>query len=47
MANQHNTDVSKEELQQAERFWHSFTAFTKYGIIGIIVVLGLMALFLL
>lgn len=39
-------DVDPAALEQARNVWHGFTTFAKYGIIAVIVVLALMAIFL-
>lgn len=40
-------ETNPNELARANNGWASFTAFTKYGIISVIVILVLMAIFLL
>ncbi len=47
MANTPKADVSVEEVQKAKNLWLSFTVMMKWGIISVIGILALMALFLL
>ena len=44
---QQNVTVTKDELDHANATWTAFMQFTKYGIIGTVVILALMAVFLL
>lgn len=39
-------DVDPKALEEAQNFWHVFTEATKYGIVAIVIVLALMAIFL-
>lgn len=43
----HEQVVSDELVREHAAGWHAFTQFTKYGTIGVAVLLVLMALFLL
>lgn len=49
MSNHSNTpvDVDPAALNHAHEFWGGFTFFVKYGIIALVVLLGLMFAFLL
>ena len=47
MANTKKPEVTKAQIDQATSLWHSFTRWSKWGVIAIIISLALMALFLL
>ena len=46
MAKAQKVEVSKKELQSAQKLWEQFTFFTKIGVISIIILMALMAFFL-
>ncbi len=46
MANAKKVEVTAAELKTSNKFWLEFMKFTKYGVIAIVVFLGLLALFL-
>ncbi len=46
MANQTKPEYSKESLDDAKKLWATFTQWSKYGTIAIVVILAIMALFL-
>ena len=47
MAGSHNTESDPESLEKAQTLWKDFTEWMKYGVIAVIAVLILMAIFLL
>jgi len=46
MANTTKPTVDKKELENAQNLWHTFTKWSKWGTIAIVIALALMALFL-
>lgn len=42
----HPVDVDPQALKDARAFWNNFGEATKYGIIGVVAILALMAFFL-
>lgn len=43
----HTTDVNPAELSRSQAMWVEFTRFAKYGIVSVVALLILMAIFLL
>jgi hypothetical protein len=43
----HPVEVDPQTLAESNKLWHGFTAMAKYGVIGVVVLLTLMAVFLL
>ena len=44
--NSHPADIDPQALLHAKKSWHNFTEVTKYGVVAVVIVLGLMAFFL-
>ena len=47
MGSSAKVEASKEELKRSQDFWSGFTCFMKYGVLSVVGVLVLMAIFLL
>jgi len=46
MAKAQKVEVTKKELETAHELWIKFTFFTKIGVVSMVILLALMAIFL-